>query len=216
MIFECEKCGYTTNHKSTFIKHSNIKKSCIKKFKCSLCNRNLFTKNSIYKHLETCKEYNKKNNELNINSFYNEKIEHININIKIINNYLKNNNENIFLDLIKLIYFNEDIPENFIICLKKKISLNKCLFKDNNKWIIIKLKEVIPLILERIKKIIIFYIKDKENVNKIEELLNNNYNKIKINIIEKLFNNYKIMKERVDKNIEFVNIKKETYCISID
>jgi hypothetical protein len=214
MIFECEKCGYTTNHKSTFIRHNNIKKSCVKNFKCSLCNKNLFTKISIYEHLKICKEYNKKINEININSFYNENLEHINK--KLIRNYLKNDNEELFLDLIKLIYFNEDIPENFIICLKK-INSKKCLFKDkNNKWIIIKLKEVIPLILERIKELIILYIKNEEHINKIEELLNNNYNKIKNSIIENLLNNYEIMKERVNKNIEFINIKKESYCIDLN
>ena len=58
-VFTCKTCGYSTNHKQNFIKHTNRKKPCEKPaevcvFPCRFCGLTYKHGQSRFRHEKTC------------------------------------------------------------------------------------------------------------------------------------------------------------------
>lgn len=212
MIYSCDVCNYSTKRQFSYIRHLNNKIKCsAKKYECSLCDTNLKSINCIYEHLRNCKIYETLKKELNINNFNNENIEHINFK-KIIKYF----NNNIFMKLLKNIYFNNNVSENYIFSLKEKNNNKVFIYKKKkNIWKKCNIDNILTLIINRLYEIIYIYIEKNEQIenvyNKLLDKKSEDYKKLREYFLEKMIENYNIIKKKIDCNIIFEKRKKEKY-----
>ena len=131
--FSCKICKYNTNHKShnnhlLSMKHLNRKKletqnsdSCQKDilsnkiYSCNICNKQYNTNSGLYKHNKKCKLNNKINTDEFKQILINEVKNHI------INNEIKNNEEQLKFQLLQNKYYELKL---FLITNKEKINQN--------------------------------------------------------------------------------------------
>lgn len=182
--YVCQKCSKIFNKKFLFDQHNNNKYPCSKKnnnnnriitYECKHCYKNFDRKDSLIRHLKTCKYLNNNNNNNNYNikcekSFNNSKIIKSNINSNntknIINIYLINyddhynekmtikefaeileGKDDILIEFIKKIHFNPDKPQYHNIYYPDKKSTG-CSVYNNNRLNCKKINDVIYTLLD--------------------------------------------------------------------
>lgn len=223
MLYQCQDCGYSTNRKNNFDKHISKVNPCNQgKFECEYCHKKFSNKRSLKPHLEICEEHNSINianngnqnfNNSNNNHITNNNSHNQNINIEklyVINPFGKENKEYItdeiisellkkkgglsIIELIKMIHFNLDHPENSNFHLMSRHSNKYIYYKDTDIWKAEKFHDfVVELLLKTAYDII--------------DVRDTNPDKFPKRKLE-LFN---LMKDAIEKPDE--NKEKHNYCI---
>jgi len=226
--YECARCDYKTNKKSSMITHINKKKICNKKIesfkysdqelynlsfqmkynkenilenKCDYCNKTYVTKHTLNRHIE---KYCKKEKKIN------EKIEQKSVNIENNTNNIVNNIDNSVDNTVNNIYIinNINMPitfdkdwntEHMDIFLKQLLLLAENKYTDLLKKLL-ENKKNLNVILD--KKTNIGYVYNGDNEYKDVEK-----DKIVSMSMEKLYNQLNKMKDEVLSNEGIINIK---------
>jgi hypothetical protein len=221
-MYECPKCYYKTNRKSSFKSHFNRKETCIRSIESY----------SKYNDLELSKLMD--NYKLDINNYKKDELKkykchicfnkftqkyNLNKHIKTFHNYhiineLTNNNDYNNIILIgfdndwDLSHIDESSMNNILFStiiytklleeiLNNKINLNVIIDDTNNSCLVYK---------NNIDKYVHMKLKDMLNIsmNKLNKQLNDLQSKLSINVID---DSVKLSKEIIDKKIEDYNNK---------